>query len=155
MPERAPIPMPVSMVPALVQARAPKAGCLSVMQVVGEALIACVHSPVEFRRCWILPEVLLLTWSYDTRPIYHVVEYFAGAGKVSEAFRREGYNVASYDYLYNDKGMEFLQPRSPWDYTSTPRTAAPGHGYREGPHAGMRSMHLRGQRSPGCKMATS
>ena len=55
-------------------------------------------------------EVLLLTWSYETSPIYHVVEYFAGAGKVSAEFRKAGWNVASYDNQYDDKGMEFLQP---------------------------------------------
>jgi hypothetical protein len=39
-----------------------------------------------------------------------MVEYFSGKAQVSAAFREAGYSVGSYDYLYNEKGMDFLSP---------------------------------------------
>lgn len=71
------------LVRSLLQTRAPK------------VLIACA---------------LLLTWSYDTSPCFNMVEYFSGKAQVSAAFREAGYSVGSYDYLYNEKGMDFLSP---------------------------------------------
>ena len=37
-----------------------------------------------------------------------MVEYFSGNAQVSDAFREAGYAVASYDYLYTKRGMDFL-----------------------------------------------
>ena len=58
-----------------------------------------------------LPQVLLLLWTDDVEisPRYGLVEYFAGKGEVSRAFRERGHRVASFDYEYGDE-MDFLSP---------------------------------------------
>ena len=50
-------------------------------------------------------------WADDINcsPRYGVVEYFAGKGELSKAFRQRGHRVASYDYEYGDE-MDFLSP---------------------------------------------
>ena len=68
-----------------------------------------LNHEVRVTQCF-LAEVLLLTWSYDTTPVYNVVEFFSGKAEVSAAFREAGYAVGSYDYLYNQRGMDFLSP---------------------------------------------
>lgn len=52
----------------------------------------------------------MINWSYDIQPSFGMVEYFSGKAQVSEAFREAGYAVASYDYLYHERGMDFLSP---------------------------------------------
>ena len=49
-----------------------------------------------------------MLWSYDSSPKYHLVEFFSGEAQVSQAFRDGGFRVASYDYLYDPNGMNFL-----------------------------------------------
>ena len=49
-----------------------------------------------------------MIWSYDTTPNFQMVEFFSCEGQVSQAFRDAGDEVASYDYLYDPKGMDFL-----------------------------------------------
>ena len=47
-------------------------------------------------------------WSSDITMKFQMIEVFAGAGRVSAQFRASGQNVASYDYEYDQKRMNFM-----------------------------------------------
>lgn len=97
-----------SLILALAHARAPKVGVI----IAGTHCVCrgldCMRGGLAPSRSACVAEVLLLLWSYDTTPQFHVVEYFAGQAQVSMAFRDHGYQVASYDNLYSAAGMDFL-----------------------------------------------
>ena len=55
--------------------------------------------------------MLLLLWSdgVDVSPRFGAVEFFAGEGKLSQAFRDAGHRVASYDLEYGEE-FDFFSP---------------------------------------------
>ena len=54
-----------------------------------------VHSEKVFIAC-----VLLLLWSTDTSPQYHLVELFSGVGRIARVYGSSGLNAAEYDFIH-------------------------------------------------------
>ncbi|CAE7192623.1 unnamed protein product, partial [Symbiodinium pilosum] len=51
--------------------------------------------------------VLLILWSTDISPRYHVVDLFSGVGQISQCYRRHGLAAVEYDFLVSNS-MDFV-----------------------------------------------
>ena len=52
-------------------------------------------------------KVLLLLWSSDISPRFHVVDLFSGVGQIAKRYRRAGLAAVEYDFIVSP-AMNFL-----------------------------------------------
>ena len=65
--------------------------------------------------------VLLLLWSTDTSPQYHLVELFSGVGRIARLYRSSGLNAVEYDFIHSAAMIFSLQlAMRSWPYFRDP-----------------------------------
>lgn len=92
------MPAEQSLLVSLVQMNCPKVDCVTDAIVGTEAFIACAQSleRVQVPRFRYACKVLLVLWTYELKPKYHLIELFAGSGNVGAVWRRSPVMFALY-----------------------------------------------------------
>ena len=52
--------------------------------------------------------VLLILWSTEVAPKFHLVEIFSGVGEIARVYRRAGLAAAEYDFIHSNDAMNFF-----------------------------------------------
>ena len=52
--------------------------------------------------------VLLILWSTEVVPKFHLVEIFSGVGEIARVYRRAGLAAAEYDFIHSNDAMNFF-----------------------------------------------